>query len=1137
MQICHNSQDVRYRLPFGAVECGRTVMLNLYAPGCHGASVRLWQEGKGETMVPMEQSAALFRAKIKMPDEPCVLWYFFVANYGDKIICYGNNPESLGGEGCVYENTQPPSFQITVYNPFETPSWYKNALVYQIFPDRFARGEDFEKRKEAATLPEGWQGPSRYFEDDWDNLPHYIKDDAGNVTNWQFFGGTLNGIREKIPYLKSLGVTALYLNPIFKAASNHRYDTADYMQVDPLLGDNETFRLLAEECKKNGIRIILDGVFSHTGADSIYFDKYQNYEKIGNKKNGKAFEKTQGAYHHENSRYRNWYRFKNEHPGYECWWGVTDLPNVEETAPTYDMFINGPGGVIENWIQLGASGFRLDVADELPDSFIKNIHDCLKEPDPDNLLIGEVWEDASNKYSYGELRAYFSGDELDGTMNYPFRDNAIDYVLGKESAEMFCRKMRSMEENYPKEAFYGSLNLIGGHDCERILSVLGHYGPAEGDHTRGDGRFMPKGAALYLNGDQYVDARKKLKLLSSLQYVMPGVPCVYYGDEAGVQGSRDPDNRRTYPWGHEDQDILYHYRMLGLIYESHPALKDGAFEICERDGCLFVIRSNEDETILTIINPTYDKKYFSENFKTLFSRRHKNKNYVYGLELLNSEEITISETALETQVEPLSAQIILLKQEAPKPLELPKASGVLCHLSSLPEADNKSGVNNSTLSGAQAEKAASETQIHFSGALGKRGRAFVDWLSESGFTLWQLLPVNPVGAGNSPYFCPSVFAGEARYIDPDEIPDDHGFDAFCKENAYWLDDWAEYVIDSNYLDYVSQHPDSLKEDAIRDIKHEQYIFFTQLKELKEYANSKGISLIGDLPIYAAPESADLKAHPECFQLDKDGHLINVGGVPPDYFSKTGQYWSNPLYNWKNMEKDQYEWWYQRIRLALHYFDYIRLDHFRSFSEFFAIPEGQLPVEGSWQHGPGMKFFETIKKRLEKTENAAADFTLPIIAEDLGLLDSDVFNLLKLTGFPGMNIWQFSADEMRAMDEKQIRSRIFYSGTHDNQTLVGWYLSQLGEEAGPETNSDVTVASENSSTETNSKMEEAKRLAKETMKELLESKAPWVIFQLQDILLLDDEARVNVPGTVGENWTWHCKEMLPDIQMSRSQQPQ
>ena len=1072
MQIRHNSQDLRYRQPFGAVSCGETVTLNIYAPGCAGASVRLWQNKGGETMIPMSRNAALFSAKIKMPENPCILWYFFVLNYRNKVLCYGNNPESLGGEGLVYENSQPPSFQITVHNPFKTPSWYKNGLVYQIFPDRFARGADFEERKAAALLPEGWQGASRFFEEDWHTLPHYIRDDSGAVLDWQFFGGTLKGIREKIPYLKSLGVSALYLNPIFRATSNHRYDTADYMQLDPLLGDNEAFRSLAEECHKNGIRIILDGVFSHTGADSIYFDKYGNHKNflLKNPEDPKEL----GAWLSEESKYRGWYRFKDEPPGYECWWGVTDLPNVEETEPSYDEYICGPEGVLKNWINLGASGFRLDVADELPDSFIKNMRSALKEKDSDNLLIGEVWEDASNKHSYGELRRYFAGDELDAVMNYPFRDSAIDYCIGKESAEMFCRKMRSLQENYPAEAFYGSLNIIGGHDCHRILSVLGGYAPAKEDSRSLDGRFIPKGAALDLNEEQYAQAKARLKMLSALQYSMPGVPCVYYGDEAGVQGSKDPDNRRSYPWGREDQDLIYHYRMLGLIYSSHPVLKGGAFEIQHRDGCLFVIRGNDEETILTIVNPSSEKKDFSEAFKTLFSSAYKNKKFVYGLELLSSQEVTITETALETSLKPLSAQIILLKEESPERLVLPKASGILCHLSSLPGADD---------------------QLRFDGALGKRGRAFVDWLAESGFKLWQILPVNPVGAGNSPYFSPCVFAGETRYIDPDELPDDEGFDAFCDDNRYWLSDWAEYVIENNYMNYVDRHKNFSKDAMLYDIRYDQYVFFSQLKKLREYANSKGISLIGDLPIYATPGSADLKAHPGYFQLDEDGRLLNTAGVPPDYYSETGQHWANPLYDWNAMENDDYEWWYRRFRQAKEYFDYIRLDHFRSFSAYYAIPEGKLPAEGSWQPGPGIKFFYRIKKRLGN---------LPIIAEDLGLLDSAVFNLLKLSGFPGMNIWQFSAEEMKAMTEEEASSRVFYSGTHDNQTLVEWCADTY-----PEAN--------------------PKEKAREIIKELMNSKAPWVIFQLQDILLLDDTARMNIPATVEDNWLWHCADPLPAVQ--------
>lgn len=1083
MQITHNSQNSRFRSPLGAAACGESVTLSLFAPGCSGASLRLWQEGIGETMVPMKQSAALFTVSIRLPEKPCILWYYFVINTGGRIVCYGNNPESLGGEGCIYENSQPPSFQITVYHPFQTPEWYTDGLVYQIFPDRFARGSDYEERKKAAALPEGWIGASRSFEENWHQHPSYTRDESGGVADWRFFGGTLEGIREKIPYLRSLGVSALYLNPIFRASSNHRYDTGDYNQVDPLLGTKEDFEHLARDCRKNGIRIILDGVFSHTGADSIYFDRYENYRKLIRPQIKDP--KESGAFGHEESKYRSWYRFREEEPGYECWWGVTDLPNVEETNPSYDMFICGPGGVLENWLQAGASGFRLDVADELPDSFIKNIHDTLKEEDPENLLIGEVWEDASNKYSYGELRAYFAGDELDGTMNYPLRDNAIAYCLGEISAELFCRKMRSLQENYPKPAFYSSLNLIGGHDCERILSVLGGYRKTEEDLLLEDGTFLQNGSALSLDSSQLALAKERLKMLSALQYVMPGVPCIYYGDEAGIQGSKDPDNRRTFPWGKEDPDLLYHYRMLGLLYHSHCALKDGDFEISERDGCLFVIRSNKNEVILTVINPTGEQKTFSEPFKTLFSSQYRNRRFVYGLELLTSEEVCITETSLEFQAEPVSARIILLKEEAPEKPGLSKAAGILCHLSSLPGRTEDPSFPS------------------FAGALGRRGRDFVDWLSDSGFRLWQILPVNPVGAGNSPYFSPCVFAGETRFIDPEELPDRSGFEEFCGENSYWLSDWAEYAKAHGIKPVCipdGKNPEEISaEETAKALMYDQYVFFSQLKALKSYANSRGILLIGDLPIYAAPDSADLKAHPECFQLDEKGHPLNVGGVPPDYFSETGQYWSNPLYNWAAMEKNGYEWWVQRLRLALNCYDYIRLDHFRSFSEYFSIPAGRPPKEGFWQKGPGMKFFSCLKEQLGR---------LPIIAEDLGQLDAGVFNLMKLTGFPGMNVWQFSAEEMQEMKKDQIGNRIFYSGTHDNQTLAGWCACEYPDE-------------------------DASEKAQKIMQELMESDAPWVLFQLQDVLLLGDEARMNVPGTVDNNWVWSCREPLPKTDFSRN----
>lgn len=1125
MQICHDSQNIRYRTPFGAVTCGQTVTLNLYAPGCHGAAVRLWREGFGEQMIPMKQSAALFSAEVQVPEEPCILWYFFVATFQDRVVCYGNNPESLGGEGCIYENSQPPSFQITVYEPFTAPSWYKKALVYQIFPDRFARGEDYSARKEAAALPEDWKGASRFFEEDWSALPRYVRDETGTVSDWQFFGGTLKGILEKIPYLKSMGVTALYLNPITKAASNHRYDAADYMQVDPLLGDNEIFRQLAETCRKEGIRILLDGVFRHTGADSIYFDKYDNYR---NHDTAKDEEKEAGAFLHPDSKYRSWYHFQADAPGYACLEGQADQPLINATDPSFDMFLCGPGGVLENWIRLGASGFRLDEAEALPDPLIRNIRDALCEADPDSLLLGEVRGDASNRSLDGKTRCFFTGDALDGVMNDPFRDHAIDYLLGKEDAGLFCRKIKSLQENYPKEAFFSSLNHLGGHNSERILSVLGSFSPAGNDFFAEDGTFYPKGAALSLSPDAYALAKARLKLLSVLQYTMPGVPCLYYGDEAGVQGNKDPDNRRTYPWGSEDADLLFHYRMLGLLYHSHSALKDGDFAITERENCLFLLRRNEEETLLTVINPSGERKFFHEPLGKLFGPAFGKEHDYYGLDLLSAKEITVQNSIPELTVDGFSALILLLKPNAPKQETLSPATGILCGLSALPEEDLYGGGKTAGTAGkgdtvldsdcrqgpgntdagsgcvqtpgntdAGSDPAAMPDCAR---ALGRRGRAFVDWLSENGFGLWQLLPVNPPGSGNSPYFSPCVFAGDTRLLDAEELPDPEGFAAFCNDNQYWLNDWAEYAAENGFCPVINEADafSSEQDHLLRALKYDQYVFYSQLKKLKEYANSKGVLLIGDLPIYAAPESADVKAHPECFQLDENGRPLFVGGVPPDYFSETGQYWSNPLYDWEAMKRDDYEWWYQRLRLAAGCFDHIRLDHFRSFSEYFAIPEGQPPRSGHWRKGPGTHFFDTLRGRLGE---------LHIIAEDLGQLDSGVYDLMKLTGFPGMNIWQFHAEEMKTMDAKEAKSRIFYSGTHDNQTLTGWCKDCFPEE-------------------------DPKEKAAGIMKEMLATKAPWIIFQLQDILLLDDSARTNIPGTVGDNWIWQCREPMPEVPFLR-----
>ncbi len=1051
MLIYHHSHDLNYRRPFGAAAISSRVTLSLSATDTAAVTLRLWRDGAGETLVPMARAGDRFTAEVAMPPEGCLLWYYFLVTGTDgRVYHYGAPADGLGGEGCLYEH-EPPSYQITVYRPAPVPAWYKNALVYQIFPDRFRRGADWRRRVADAARPEGWRGPRRVIQEDWDDTPYYTRDETGAVTRWPFFGGTLEGVREKLRYLRSLGVTAVYCNPIFRAASNHRYDTADYCEVDPMLGDEETFRTLCREARELGISVILDGVFSHTGADSVYFDRFGNYGG-------------HGAYAGEASPYRRWYRFTPEQePGYECWWGVTDLPNVEETEPSYQEFICGEGGVVRRWMAAGASGWRLDVADELPDSFIEEVRRAVKAENPEGVLIGEVWEDASRKESYGQRRRYLMGDELDAAMNYPFRDMTLDFILGRCHAETLCRRMLSLMENYPPENFYGAFNLIGGHDRVRALTLLGGAPEDLSDAQRERYR-LPEEA--------YRLAVRRLKLLSVLQYASPGVPCVYYGDEAGAQGFADPYNRGTYPWGREDEELLHHYRMLGLLYHEHPVLKDGAYRPFAAGGGVYGFwRENGEERILVLANRSVtDGAPYTARVP----------DGAYALELLESRELDVRDGTLSLTLPPLSAALVLVRPAPPARVKLERCAGVICHISSLPS---------------QGEW----------GTLGKGARDFVDFLQKSGMKLWQILPLNPTGLGGSPYLSPAVFAGNPDFIDPGAPADTAGFDAFCAENGYWLDDyalytalkekfggapWQEWPEDARDRTDLGKYRRALSR-RVKAVKEQQYRFFAQWDALRAYARGRGVAIAGDLPIYVAPDSADTWAHRDLFLLDAHGRLRARAGVPPDYFTPDGQDWGNPLYDWAAMRRDGYRWWIERLRACAARYDYVRLDHFRSFAAYYAIPAGASAREGEWQPGEGLRFFDAVRSALGDTG---------IIAEDLGALDAGVYNLIKLAGFPGMNVWQFSADEMQAMTPEACRGRLFYSGTHDNQTLAGWCAAAHPDED-PAAASDAIIRT------------------------LFESAAPWAVVQLQDMLSLGDEARLNVPGTPEGNWRWRVDAAL------------
>ena len=446
-------------------------------------------------------------------------------------------------------------FQLTVYSKdYQTPDFLKGGIMYQIFPDRFCRSGKPKK-----NVPEG-----RVLREDWGGTPWYRPDEHGHVWNNDYFGGDFAGIQSKLPYLKELGVTCIYLNPIFEAHENHRYNTADYSKADPLLGTNEEFAELCREAKKLGISVILDGVFSHTGADSIYFNKYGRYPEPG-------------AYQSQGSKYYSWYSFISYPEQYEAWWGIDTLPNVNENNEDYTRFICGDEGILHYWLSKGAAGFRLDVADELPDQFLNNLRRSVKKMGKEKLIIGEVWEDASNKESYGIKRRYLLGNQLDSVMNYPFREAILSYVRGGDPRS-FIYSIMTILEHYPKPTIDVLMNFVSTHDIERAINRLG------GEYC--DDKSKDWMAERYLTDEQYRHGKNLLKSAFALMYFLPGVPCVYYGDEAGLQGYKDPFNRRCYPWGSEDHELIEYVKELGRVRKSIPNLKAGRTYFALKDGQL-----------------------------------------------------------------------------------------------------------------------------------------------------------------------------------------------------------------------------------------------------------------------------------------------------------------------------------------------------------------------------------------------------------------------------------------------------------------------------------------------------------------------------------------------------------------------
>ena len=567
MNVYYNPLDKICKSITGGIKRNENLIFNVFGDGDEPCLFVYFKDGGEARYLHMRKSEKCWTLQLSL-SEPGLYFYYFII---------GGSKAGLGKMRNLEFSEQITYYQLLVYTEdYKTPDWFKGGIMYQIFPDRF-----FRSQQKKDNVP-----ADRRMHETWEEIPQWWPDETGEITNKDFFGGDLKGIEEKLGYLESLGVTCLYLNPIFESHSNHRYDTADYSRIDPLLGTEEDFRSLCQAAEKRGMKILLDGVFSHTGSDSIYFNREGRYH-------------SEGAYNSRNSPFHSWYTFRHWPNDYECWWNFDTLPNVNETNENYMRYINGKNGIIRKWLRAGAAGWRLDVADELPDEFLDALTAAAKAEKPDAVVLGEVWEDASNKCAYGRHRRYLLGGQLDSVMNYPFRDAILGFLTGANPADMMECIMNILE-NYPPQTIHCLMNHIGTHDTERALTVLG------GEPAGNRGREWQ--AAQHLTPEQWETGLKRLRLASLIQYLLPGVPCLYYGDEAGMEGYRDPFNRACYPWGREGQNLLTWYKGLGqLRAQEKSILGQGSYRTLYASGNLlaferFAFTEDYRDSLTVVVN-------------------------------------------------------------------------------------------------------------------------------------------------------------------------------------------------------------------------------------------------------------------------------------------------------------------------------------------------------------------------------------------------------------------------------------------------------------------------------------------------------------------------------------------------------
>ena len=578
MRILFDSKKQIHKDPFGTLIPGQVCTLHVHIPcDVHASRVACIlnrENGSFCREVLLEQESCegpyeIYKGQFSLEDQGLYFYYFHICHDSGQFRLFKDGDDANMEAGSLWQVSCVPA-------EFQTPDWAKGATIYQIFPDRFHKvgNPDLTGKLEPYTVHPYWHD-----EVEWRPTPE------GIVLNNDFYGGNFKGITAKMDYIAALGTTILYLNPISKSFSSHRYDTGDYKVPDPMLGTMEDFQEMVEAAHAHGIKVILDGVYSHTGSNSRYFNKDGAFDG-------------QGAYQSVDSPYHSWFTFYNWPDSYNSWWNFNTLPTVDKMDPAFiEYIITGEDSVIAHWLRTGIDGFRLDVADELPDEFLKLLYDRVKEINPDAYVLGEVWEDASNKMAYGKRRTYFTNAELDSVMNYPFRTAILNFMRGFDSGHALKETVMTIVENYPEQVWQCNMNLLGTHDTPRILTAL----VDDFDGSRGEK------AKRRLSRNQFEVAHDRLLMASFLQYTLPGSPSLYYGDEACMEGYKDPFNRRPYPWGREDEEFLNHYKRLGQLRKDVDALRLGDIQFfAAGDKHIGFARSYQGKTVNVYANRSGD---------------------------------------------------------------------------------------------------------------------------------------------------------------------------------------------------------------------------------------------------------------------------------------------------------------------------------------------------------------------------------------------------------------------------------------------------------------------------------------------------------------------------------------------------